>query len=149
MTDINKTILIGRLTRDAEIKYTTSGTAIATCSIAVNASRKDQSGNWVDEANFFDVTLFGKAAENLKAYLLKGKQIAVEGHLKQDILSRTAGKKTDRSTAKYQYRLKQYSLSEAKTAQHTAVHRLQHSRSSLKISRSATTDQQHSKEAEK
>ena len=84
MTDINKTILIGRLTRDAEIKYTTSGTAIATCSIAVNASRKDQSGNWVDEANFFDVTLFGKAAENLKAYLLKGKQIAVEGHLKQD-----------------------------------------------------------------
>ena len=84
MTDINKTILIGRLTRDAEIKYTTSGTAIATCSIAVNASRKDQSGNWVDEANVFDVTLFGKAAENLKAYLLKGKQIAVEGHLKQD-----------------------------------------------------------------
>src|SRR5574344_534785 len=84
MTDINKTILIGRLTRDAEIKYTTSGTAIATCSIAVNASRKDQSGNWVDEANFFDVTLFGKAAENLKAYLLKGKQIAVTGHLKQD-----------------------------------------------------------------
>lgn len=84
MTDINKTILIGRLTRDAEIKYTTSGTAIATCSIAVNASRKDQSGNWVDEVNFFDVTLFGKAAENLKAYLLKGKQIAVEGHLKQD-----------------------------------------------------------------
>src|SRR5574344_53892 len=84
MTDINKTILIGRLTRDAEIKYTTSGTAIATCSIAVNASRKDQSGNWVDEANFFDVTLFGKAAENLKAYLTKGKQIAVEGHLKQD-----------------------------------------------------------------
>lgn len=84
MTDINKTIIIGRLTRDAEIKYTSAGTAIATCSIAVNASRKDQSGNWVDEVNFFDVTLFGKAAENLKAYLLKGKQIAVEGHLKQD-----------------------------------------------------------------
>ena len=81
--DINRVIEIGRLTRDAEVSYTPGGMAIAKMSIAVN--RRTKSGDdWADEANYFDVQLFGKSAENLKPYLLKGKQIAVDGYLKQE-----------------------------------------------------------------
>lgn len=88
MTDINRVVLIGRLTRDLgndqrDFAYTPNGQARANISIAVNRSRK-QGDQWVDEANFFDVTIWGKTAENLKPYLTKGKQIAVEGYLKQD-----------------------------------------------------------------
>src|SRR5574344_2473620 len=88
MTDINHVVLIGRLTRDLgsdekSFAYLPSGQARANVSIAVNRSRK-QGDQWVDEVNYFDVTIWGKTAENLKPYLLKGKQIAVEGYLKQD-----------------------------------------------------------------
>ena len=83
MTDINKVILVGRLTKDIEIKYTNSGAAIGNLSIAVNRSRK-QDDQWIDEASFFDVKIYGKMAESLRPYLTKGKQIAVEGFLKQE-----------------------------------------------------------------
>ena len=83
MTDINKTVLVGRLTKDIEIKYTNSGAAIGNLSIAVNRSRK-QDDQWVDEASFFYVKIYGKMAESLRPYLTKGKQIAVEGFLKQE-----------------------------------------------------------------
>ena len=84
MADINRVIEIGRLTRDAEVTYTPGGTAIAKMSIAVNRSVKGQDGRWMDEANYFDVQLFGKQAEGLKPYLTKGKQIGVDGYLKQE-----------------------------------------------------------------
>jgi single-strand DNA-binding protein len=83
MADVNHVIIIGRLTRDAELKYTAAGFAISNFSIAVNRRRKN-GDQWVEEANYFDVNLFGKSAESLKQYLVKGKQIAVEGELKQD-----------------------------------------------------------------
>ena len=88
MTDMNHVMLIGRLTRDIgnderSFGYVSNGVARANVSIAVNRSRK-QGDQWVDEANFFDVTIWGKTAENLKPYLLKGTQIAVDGYLKQD-----------------------------------------------------------------
>ncbi len=88
MTDINHVVIVGRLTRDLgtderSFAYLPSGQARANVSIAVNRSRK-QGDQWVDEANFFDVTIWGKTAENLKPYLTKGKQIAVDGYLKQD-----------------------------------------------------------------
>ena len=88
MTDINRVVLVGRLVRDLgndqrDFAYTPNGQARANISIAVNRSRK-QGEQWVDEANFFDVTIWGKTAENLKPYLTKGKQIAVEGYLRQD-----------------------------------------------------------------
>jgi single-strand DNA-binding protein len=89
-TDLNHVVLVGRLTRDVgsderSFGYVGNGQARANVSIAVNRSRKDSaSGNWVEEANFFDVTIWGKQAENLKPYLTKGKQIAVDGYLKQD-----------------------------------------------------------------
>ena len=84
MADINRTILIGRLTRDAEVSYTPGGMAIASLSLAINRSTKGKDGKWYDEANYFDVKLFGKQAEGLKPYLLKGKQIGVDGYLKQE-----------------------------------------------------------------
>ena len=89
MTDLNHVVLIGRLTRDLgsderSFGYVANGQARANVSIAVNRSRKQADGSWGDEVNYFDVTIWGKTAEHLKPYLLKGKQICVEGYLKQD-----------------------------------------------------------------
>lgn len=89
MTDLNHVVLIGRLTRDLgtderSFAYTQGGTARANVSIAVNRSRKGADGTWGDETSYFDITIWGKTAENLKPHLLKGKQIAVDGYLKQD-----------------------------------------------------------------
>jgi len=83
MKDINSVILVGRLTRDAELKYLNTGTAICTFSIAVNRSVK-KGDKWEDEASFFDITLFGKQGEVVTQYLTKGQQIAVSGELRQD-----------------------------------------------------------------
>lgn len=86
MTDVNSVNVIGRLTRDLgenDFGYVGTGTARANVSIAVNRSKK-QGDEWVDEVSYFDITIWGKTAENLKPYLTKGKQIGVSGHLKQD-----------------------------------------------------------------
>lgn len=86
MTDVNSVNIIGRLTRDLgenDFGYVGTGTARANVSIAVNRSKK-QGEEWVDEVSYFDITIWGKTAENLKPYLIKGKQIGVSGHLKQD-----------------------------------------------------------------
>lgn len=83
MSDINKVLLIGRLTRDAEISYTQGGSAVVKFSIASNHSVK-KGDKWEDEASFFDIVYFGKPAEGLKPYLTKGKQVGIEAHLKQD-----------------------------------------------------------------
>lgn len=83
MTDLNEVILIGRLTKDAETGYIANGTAKANVSIAVNRSIK-KGDSWEDETSFFDVVIWGKTAENLQPYLLKGKQIVIKGSLRQD-----------------------------------------------------------------
>ena len=85
MTDLNHVIEIGRLTRDIserDFGYTTGGTARLNLSIAVNRSEK-RNGAWQDKVSYLDVTVWGKTAENIKAYLHKGKQIAVDGYLDQ------------------------------------------------------------------
>jgi len=83
MADINHVVLIGRLTRDAELKYTAGGQAVCKFSIAVNR-RKKNGDQWEDEANFFDIVLWGKQGESLQSYLTKGKMIGVDGELRQD-----------------------------------------------------------------
>jgi len=83
MADINHVVLIGRLTRDAEIKYTSGGQAICKFSIAVNR-RKKNGDQWEDEANYFDIVLWGKQGESLQSYLVKGKMVGVDGELRQD-----------------------------------------------------------------
>lgn len=86
--DINHVVLIGRLTQDLgsderSFGYVGNGQARANVSIAVNRSKKN-GDQWIEEVNYFNLTIWGKTAENLKPYLTKGKQICVEGHLKQD-----------------------------------------------------------------
>ncbi|MBN2531863.1 MAG: single-stranded DNA-binding protein [Spirochaetales bacterium] len=83
MTDINHVILIGRLTADAELKYTSTGYPVSKFSIAVNR-RKKNGDRWVDEANFFIIVLWGKIGESLSQYLRKGTRVAIDGELKQN-----------------------------------------------------------------
>ena len=88
MTDLNHIVLIGRLTQDLgnderSFGYVGNGQARANISIAVNRSKKS-GDEWIEEVSYFNITIWGKTAENLKPYLTKGKQICVEGHLKQD-----------------------------------------------------------------
>ncbi|WP_028973327.1 single-stranded DNA-binding protein [Spirochaeta cellobiosiphila] len=83
MADINQVVIVGRLTRDAELRYTNTGTAVGRMSIAVNRRRRSDSGS-NEETSFFDVVLWGKTAESLNQYLQKGKQIAIQGELRQN-----------------------------------------------------------------
>jgi len=82
--DINHVILIGRLTRDAELKYTPQGKAMSKFSLAVNG--------YGDTSHFFDCTCWGATAEKITQYMTKGKQIAVEGSLSQNRWTDTDGK---------------------------------------------------------
>ena len=80
---INKVILTGNLTRDIEVRYTQSGMAIGSIGIAVNDRTKNSStGEWEDYANFINCTMFGKRAESLQPYLLKGQKVAIDGKLR-------------------------------------------------------------------
>jgi single-strand DNA-binding protein len=83
MKDTNIFIHVGRLTRDAELKRLSTGTAILTFSLAVNRRVKDGDA-WKDEASFFDYSYFGKGAEAVAQYMTKGGQVVVEGEVKQD-----------------------------------------------------------------
>ncbi|MDR1566685.1 MAG: single-stranded DNA-binding protein [Treponema sp.] len=83
MADINHVVLVGRLVRDAELKYTANGQAVCKFSIAVNRSRKN-GDQWVEEPNFFDIVLWGRQGEAVGKYLVKGKSVGVDGELRQD-----------------------------------------------------------------
>jgi len=83
MVDLNHVVLIGRLTRDAELKSIASGQSVCKFSIAVNR-RKKNGDQWEDEANFFDIVVWGRQGESLHQYLIKGKMVAVDGELRQD-----------------------------------------------------------------
>jgi len=83
MADVNHVVLIGRLTRDSELRYTQNGTPIVKFSIAVNR-RKKTGEEWVEEVSFFDVVFWGKMGESINQYLVKGKQVAVTGELRQN-----------------------------------------------------------------
>ena len=81
---INKVMITGNLTRDAELRTTQGGTSILSFGVAVNDRRRNaQSGEWEDYANFVDCTMFGKRAESVGQYLVKGTKVAIEGRLRQ------------------------------------------------------------------
>jgi single-strand DNA-binding protein len=80
-TNINRVVLTGNLTRDPELRSTSSGLSVCGMRIAVNTRRKDQSGNWVEKPNYFDVTVFGGQGENCAKYLAKGRPVAIDGRL--------------------------------------------------------------------
>ena len=83
MEDINRVIVVGRVVRDAELRYTQSQTAVTNISVACNVRRK-RGDQWEDEGHFFDAVIWGKTAESLSQYLTKGKRVAVEGELRQN-----------------------------------------------------------------
>ena len=76
---LNKIVLIGRLTRDPELRYTQSGTAVASFTLAVDRGFKNANGE--KETDFIDITVWKQQAENCANYLSKGKLVAVEGSL--------------------------------------------------------------------
>jgi len=84
MPNFNKVILMGNLTRDPEVKYTSSGTAIAKLGMAINRYWRNQDGQQQEETTFVDVDAFGRQAETIGQYLKKGRPIMVEGRLKLD-----------------------------------------------------------------
>jgi single-strand DNA-binding protein len=84
MQGFNKVILAGNLTRDPELRYTPSGTAIAKFGLAVNRRWKDQNGEQKEEVTFVDVDAFGKQAELIGQYVKKGNPLLVEGRLRLD-----------------------------------------------------------------
>lgn len=82
-SDLNTISLIGRLVRDAELKYLPSGTAVLNFSIANGYSVK-RDDEWQDSVNFFNCVMFGKRSEGVHQYLVKGKQIGIQGILRQE-----------------------------------------------------------------
>lgn len=81
MANFNKVYLMGNLTRDPEIRYTPSGTAVAKFGLAVNRSFRRQDGQQQDEVCFVDITAFGRQAEVISEYCSKGRPLFVEGRL--------------------------------------------------------------------
>mgnify|MGYP001359659806 CR=1 FL=1 len=79
--NINRVTITGNLTRDPELRHTPSGTAVCTLGVAVNGRRKDESGNWVDKPNYFNVVVWGAQGQNCANYLSKGRPVAVDGRL--------------------------------------------------------------------
>ena len=78
----NKVVLIGNLTKDIELKYLPSGSAVATSSVATSHKYKSASGEQKDEVCFLDFTIFGKMGEVANQYLKKGSKVLLEGRLK-------------------------------------------------------------------
>ncbi len=81
MANLNKVMLIGRLTRDPQLSYLPSQMPVAEFGMAVNDRRKQQDGSYADKANFIDLSIFGKRAEALQKYVKKGDPLFVEGKL--------------------------------------------------------------------
>ena len=80
-TNINRVVITGNLTRDPELRSTRGGTSVCSLRIACNTRRRDESGNWVDKPNYFDVTVWGAQGENCAQYLQKGRPVAIDGRL--------------------------------------------------------------------
>ena len=82
MANINRVVLVGNLTRDPELRHTPSGMAVCSLRIAVNTRRKDnQTGEWTEKPNYFDITVWGNQGENCAQYLSKGRPVAIDGRL--------------------------------------------------------------------
>ncbi len=84
MASFNRVILMGNLTRDVVLSSTQTNTHVTDIGLAVNERRKDQSGNWIDEPVFVDVTLWGRTAEVANEFLRKGSPVLIEGRLRLD-----------------------------------------------------------------
>jgi single-strand DNA-binding protein len=96
MPSVNKVFLIGNLTRDPELRYIPSGTAVANFGLAMNRIYTTQDGEKREEACFVDIVVWSKTAENCANYLSKGSLIFVEGRLQYDSWETEDGQKRNR-----------------------------------------------------
>lgn len=93
MASYNRVILVGNLTRDPELRYIPSGTAVSEIGLAVN-DRVKKNDQWVDETTFVDITLWGRTAEVANEYLSKGSNVLIEGRLKLDTWEKDGQKRS-------------------------------------------------------
>ncbi len=93
MASYNRVILVGNLTRDPELRYIPSGTAVSEIGLAVN-DRVKKGDQWVDETTFVDVTLWARTAEVANEYLSKGSSVLIEGRLKLDTWEKDGQKRS-------------------------------------------------------
>lgn len=98
MSIFNLVVIMGRLTRDLELRYSASGTAVANTSLAINSSFTPKGGERREETTFVECTLFGKTAENTAKFCKKGSPIHVSGRLKTESW-------TDKTTGKERQKL--------------------------------------------
>ena len=85
MASYNRVVLLGNITREIDLRYAgQTETAVTDIGLAINDRRKSQSGEWIEDTTFVDVTLFGKTAEVAAQYLGKGSPVLIEGRLKLD-----------------------------------------------------------------
>ena len=93
MASYNRVLLMGNLTRNPEIRYTPSGTAVADLGLAINESFKNKAGETVEQTCFVDVVVWGRQAETSAEYLQKGSPVFVEGRLQLDQWENQQGEK--------------------------------------------------------
>ena len=93
MANLNKVMLIGNLTRDPELRYLQSGTAVCDFGLATNRRYKSSSGEQREEVTFVDITAWGRSAEVVSEFLQKGRPVFIEGHLKFDQWTTSDGQK--------------------------------------------------------
>jgi single-strand DNA-binding protein len=79
--NINRVVVVGRATRDPETRALPSGVSVCSLRLACNSSRRDSEGDYTERPNFFDVSVFGAAAESVGRYVRKGRRLAVDGRL--------------------------------------------------------------------
>ena len=88
---LNQVLLIGRSVRDPELRYLEDGTPVTGFSLAVNSYRRDQSGEQIEDTEWFNVSVWGRQAENINQYLTKGRKVFVEGRLSTREYTTAAG----------------------------------------------------------
>ncbi len=93
MASFNRVLLMGNLTRNPEIRYTPSGTAVSDLALAVNESFKNKAGETVDQVCYVDVVVWGRQAETASEYLHKGSPVFIEGRLQLDQWENQQGEK--------------------------------------------------------
>jgi single-strand DNA-binding protein len=93
MSTLNRVFLMGNLTRDPEVRYTPSGTAVGDLGLAINENYKNKAGEMVESTVFVDVEVWARQAETCAEYLYKGSPVFVEGRLKLDQWTNQQGEK--------------------------------------------------------
>ncbi|HTA97469.1 MAG TPA: single-stranded DNA-binding protein [Solirubrobacteraceae bacterium] len=92
-SNINRVVLVGRLTSDPELRALPSGSSVCELRVACNATRKTSAGDYAEKPNFFDVSVFGLTGESVHRYMSRGRRVAIDGRLDWHEWETTEGSK--------------------------------------------------------